>query len=253
MLHSYNVFKPLIVPCNDVIPNCSTHARLHHGPQRLRKPCFMSPVPLYEDTAVLVFNKPAGLLSVPGRGQDKQDCLIARVQTHWPDALTVHRLDMATSGLLVMGLGQTAQRRLSEAFAQRRIDKRYTAVVHGDVAASTGQSHGVVEAPLTIDWPNRPRSKVCHTTGKASTTRWRILEQCTGPCGPVTRLELQPMTGRTHQLRLHMLHIGHPIVGDALYAPDPTHSPRLLLHAHALDLHHPVSGQRLSLHCPSPF
>jgi tRNA pseudouridine32 synthase/23S rRNA pseudouridine746 synthase len=207
--------------------------------------------PLYADDALLVFDKPAGLLCVPGRGEDKQDCLITRVQSQWADALTVHRLDMATSGLVVIARGAAAQRRLSEAFEQRQTDKRYTAVVHGDVLASTGTHSGVIEAPLIVDWPNRPRSKVCPLSGKPSTTHWQVLD--VGPSGERTRLSLQPITGRTHQLRVHLLHIGHPIVGDALYAPDPTHSPRLLLHAQSLSLPHPVSGQTLCFESPCPF
>lgn len=209
--------------------------------------------PLFTDDALLVFDKPAGLLCVPGRGEDKQDCLIARVQAQWPEALTVHRLDMATSGLVVIGRGPAAQRRLSEAFEQRLTDKRYTAVVHGDVLASTGAEQGLIEAPLIIDWPNRPRSKVCADTGKPSTTHWRIESQADTANGPVTRLALQPITGRTHQLRVHLLHIGHPIVGDALYAPDPTQSARLLLHAQCLSLPHPSTGHILSFESPCPF
>jgi tRNA pseudouridine32 synthase/23S rRNA pseudouridine746 synthase len=179
--------------------------------------------------------------------------LIARVQTQWPEALTVHRLDMGTSGLVVIARGPAAQRRLSETFEQRLTDKCYTAVVHGDVRASTNAEHGVIEAPLIIDWPNRPRSKVCTANGKPSTTHWRIVSQADTAHGPVTRLALQPITGRTHQLRVHLLHIGHPIVGDALYAPDPTHSPRLLLHAQSLSLPHPIGGQTLHFESPCPF
>lgn len=208
---------------------------------------------LYHDDALLVLDKPPGLLCVPGRGTDKQDCLSTRAQALWPDALTVHRLDMATSGLVVMGRGPVAQRQLSQAFEQRLTHKRYTAVVHGDVWASTGLAQGVIDAPLTVDWPNRPRSKVCADTGKPSTTHWRILAKTQTPHGPVTRLALQPITGRTHQLRVHLLHMGHPIVGDALYAPDPTHSPRLLLHAECLSLPHPSSGQALHFESPCPF
>ena len=208
---------------------------------------------VYLDDQLVVLNKPSGLLSVPGRGEDKQDCLIARVQTQWPEALTVHRLDMGTSGLVVIARGPAAQRRLSETFEQRLTDKCYTAVVLGDVRASTNAEHGVIEAPLIIDWPNRPRSKVCTANGKPSTTHWRIVSQADTAHGPVTRLALQPITGRTHQLRVHLLHIGHPIVGDALYAPDPTHSPRLLLHAQSLSLPHPIGGQTLHFESPCPF
>jgi tRNA pseudouridine32 synthase / 23S rRNA pseudouridine746 synthase len=209
--------------------------------------------PIHLDEALLVLNKPSGLLCVPGRGADKQDCLSARAQRQWSDALTVHRLDMATSGLVVMGRGPAAQRRLSECFEQRLTDKVYTAVVHGDVRASTGSEQGVIEAPLIIDWPNRPRSKVCALTGKPSTTHWRIVSQADTPHGPVTRLALKPITGRTHQLRVHLMHIGHPIVGDALYAPDPSHSGRLLLHAQCLSLPHPTHGQTLHFESPCPF
>lgn len=196
---------------------------------------------LHVDEALVVVRKPAGLLSVPGRGPERADCVAARVQRHLPDALTVHRLDMATSGLLLMGRGAVAQRLLSTAFAERRIAKRYTAVVAGVVAAD----HGEVDLPLVCDWPNRPRQMVDHTRGKPALTRWRVLSR--QPAEGTSRIELEPVTGRSHQLRVHLLSIGHPIVGDELYAPEPWRraAPRLLLHACHLALAHPLSGAAL--------
>ena len=204
---------------------------------------------MYVDEHVLVLDKPAGLLAVPGRGEDKQDCLAARAQRLWPDALVVHRLDMATSGLFLMGRGLHVQRVLSRAFAERQVAKRYEAVVAGRLGAPGEQ--GVIDLPLGPDWPNRPQQQVDPEHGRPSTTRWRVLagdEQC-------TRVELEPVTGRTHQLRVHLLAIGHPILGDALYAPAPVRarSPRLLLHATQLQLAHPASGEPLAFHSSAPF
>lgn len=214
--------------------------------------------PLFIDEHLLVLDKPAGLLAVPGRGPDKQDCLSARAQSLWPDALIVHRLDMATSGLLVMARGLAMQRALSMAFEKRQVHKRYQAVVAGALAGPAGR----IELPLMIDWLNRPRSIVHHQHGKPSLTRWRQLDgppwQPDAPLPhPVitTRVELEPVTGRTHQLRVHLQAIGHPIVGDPLYATSEQQgwSSRLLLHACELSLPHPASGQPLHFHSPSPF
>lgn len=209
-----------------------------------------APIPLYADDWLLAFDKPAGLLAVPGRGADKQDCLSARVQAVWPDALIVHRLDMATSGILLLARGAEMQRRLSMAFAARAVDKRYVAVVAGRLAAPEAE-WGVIDLPLMLDWPNRPRSIVDPVRGKASVTRWRVLGQEDGN----TRLELEPVTGRSHQLRVHMQALGHPILGDALYAPPPVQalSGRLLLHARRLALVHPATAGDLVLECPPPF
>jgi tRNA pseudouridine32 synthase/23S rRNA pseudouridine746 synthase len=170
-------------------------------------------------------DKPAGLLCVPGRGPGGADCLAARVQAAVPDALVVHRLDMATSGLVLFGRGPAAQRMLSVGFAERRMHKRYVAVVQGRVAGAAG----TVDLPLAADWPNRPRQQVCLRTGKPSLTRWRLLAHE----GDRSRLLLEPVTGRSHQLRVHLLAIGHPILGDTLYAPPAVAAaaPRLLLHA----------------------
>jgi tRNA pseudouridine32 synthase/23S rRNA pseudouridine746 synthase len=203
---------------------------------------------------LLILNKPAGLLSVPGRGADKQDCLSSRVQLQYPDALIVHRLDMATSGLLLMARGADMQRRLSHDFATRQIHKRYLAVVAGHVTAPASE-WGVIDLPILADWPNRPLRKI-DPLGQASTTRYRVRARQTGVDGlPQTRLELEPLTGRTHQLRVHLKAIGHPILGDALYGDDSirNHSQRLLLHASELGLRHPLSGETLHFHCPADF
>ncbi|MDM7949424.1 RluA family pseudouridine synthase [Hydrogenophaga sp.] len=211
--------------------------------------------PLHVDPWLLVFDKPAGLLCVPGRGPDKQDCLSARAQAQWPDALIVHRLDMATSGLVLMARGIEAQRALSLAFEQRRVHKRYTAVVSGALAnPEPDNGWSTIDLPLLLDWQNRPRSIVCHEHGKPSLTRWRLESPKDGDPGGRTRLALEPVTGRSHQLRVHLQAIGHPIVGDPLYAaapPDP--SQRLLLHAQALNCNHPHSGEALHFVAPCPF
>jgi tRNA pseudouridine32 synthase/23S rRNA pseudouridine746 synthase len=210
---------------------------------------------LHADEALLVLDKPAGLLSVPGRGADKQDCLSARAQRLYPDALIVHRLDMATSGLLLMARGTEMQRRLSMAFEARTVHKRYVAVVAGHVQSPKGDGWGEITLPLLTDWPNRPLQKV-DAAGKPSLTRWRVLAHEHDAQGrPQTRLELEPVTGRSHQLRVHLQAIGYPILGDALYAAaeERTRSPRLLLHASAIALPHPLSGARLQLESPVPF
>lgn len=201
-------------------------------------------LPFYLDDHLIALDKPAGLLAVPGRVEP--DCLSARAMAVWPDARVVHRLDQPTSGLFLLARGTAAQRTLSDAFAARQIDKEYIAVVHGLMAEDSGQ----IDLPLAADWPNRPRQCVNTTAGKPAVTNWRVLSR--NPDGPTTRLCLAPLTGRTHQLRVHLQAIGHAIVGDRLYGP-PGNEPRLLLHASALDLPHPDTGQPLSLRCPPPF
>lgn len=195
---------------------------------------------LFADEHMAVAEKPSGLLSVPGRGADKQDCLVARVQAKFSDALTVHRLDMATSGLIVLGRGAEAQRRLSIAFSERRIEKRYVAIVAGTVAADEGE----VDLPLIADWPNRPKQMIDHDIGKPSLTRYRVIAREDGR----TRVELEPVTGRSHQLRVHMMALGHPILGDVFYAPPETAalSDRLLLHAERLSVPHPETGVKMT-------
>ncbi|MDC7684683.1 pseudouridine synthase [Asticcacaulis sp. BYS171W] len=203
--------------------------------------------PLYQDEALLVFDKPAGLLSVPGRLPENKDSLALRVQAIWPDALIVHRLDMATSGLIVMARGPEAHRTLSIAFAERRVHKRYVAVVAGQVRDDAGE----VDLPLITDWPNRPKQMIDHDIGKPSLTRYRVIERATDR----TRVELEPVTGRSHQLRVHMMALGHPIIGDVFYAPPEVQalSSRLLLHAERLELPHPVSGEALHFEAPAAF
>ncbi len=215
----------------------------------------MAPISvLYADAQLLVLDKPAGLLSVPGRGPDKADCLSARVQARYPDALVVHRLDMATSGLMVMARGTVMQRRLSEAFASREVSKRYVAVVAGRLEqASAADAWDTIDLPIAADWPNRPLRIVDRVRGQASVTRWRVLGPGSGT--DTTRVELEPVTGRTHQLRVHLKALGHPILGDALYAPPGIASAasRLLLHASALRLIQPGTGTQLDFSCPAPF
>jgi tRNA pseudouridine32 synthase/23S rRNA pseudouridine746 synthase len=198
-----------------------------------------------------VLNKPSGLLCVPGKGEDKQDCLSARVQERFTDALVVHRLDMATSGLVIMARSSAAQRTLNDAFAAREVHKRYVAVVHGTAAASDAWQ--TIDLPILVDWPNRPMRKIDHANGKPSTTRWRCVASDANT--NTSRLELEPLTGRSHQLRIHVREIGHPILGDTLYAPPEiaAASPRLLLHATELALKHPVTGHLMHWDCPPDF
>lgn len=202
---------------------------------------------MYVDEHLLVLDKPAGLLAVPGRGEDKQDCLSARAQRLWPDARVVHRLDMATSGLVVMARGPQMQRALSRAFAEREVAKRYVAVVAGRPSPDAG----TIDLPLAADWPRRPLQKVDLAHGRPSVTHWRVLARE----GPDTRLELEPVTGRSHQLRVHLLALGHPILGDTLYAPPEVQAraPRLLLHACRLAFAHPATGDALVLESAAPF
>ena len=213
------------------------------------------PAILYADDALIVAVKPAGLLCVPGRGADKQDCLSQRVQLQYPDALIVHRLDMATSGLCAMARGADAQRLLSQAFASREVHKRYEALVHGELRhpQALEGSWAEIDLPLITDWPNRPRSKVDFALGKPSLTRWQALAY--DPVAQVTRVVLEPVTGRSHQLRVHLLSLGHPIVGDSLYGPTDLAAPstRLMLHATHLDLPHPLTGLRAVFESPCPF
>ena len=197
---------------------------------------------VYADAHLLVLNKPAGLLSVPGKGADKQDCLSSRVQKSYSDALIVHRLDMATSGLMLMARGPIIQAALSKLFETRAIHKRYIAVVDGHMPANSNWQ--LIDLPIALDWPNRPL-RIIHAAGKPSMTRWRVLHH--DQDANTTRLELEPITGRSHQLRVHLKALGHPILGDALYAPADIQAKAgvLLLHACALRFLHPVSGQAM--------
>lgn len=211
---------------------------------------------VYEDEVLLVLNKPSGLLSVPGRGEDKQDCLSSRVQKHYPNASIVHRLDMGTSGLMLMARGEQAQRFLNDAFARRIVHKRYEAVVDGLVTAPDHPGADIwqeITLPIALDWPNRPRRIIDTQLGKPSQTRWQVMsvDKVLG----TSRLKLEPLTGRSHQLRVHLLAIGHPILGDALYAPTEVvaKAARLLLHATELVVPHPISLQPMRFVSSAPF
>ncbi len=199
----------------------------------------------YIDDALLVAEKPAGLLSVPGRLPENQDCVIARLQALYPDALTVHRLDQVTSGLLLHARGKPNEAALSVQFQQRQVGKRYLAVVEGLLDADAGE----VDLPLIVDWPNRPKQRVDLLAGKAALTRWHVLARDLD--GRRTRVELEPVTGRSHQLRLHMASLGHPIVGDVLYGAAP--AARVHLHACRLQFIHPRSGQAMRFDSTVPF
>lgn len=215
----------------------------------------MFPELIYSDDDLLVLNKPSGLLAVPGRGPDKQDCLSVRVQARFPEALVVHRLDQPTSGLMLMARHAEAQRRLGEAFALRQVHKQYTAVVSGEPAASkSNDGWGLIDLPIAADWPRRPL-RVIDAAGQPSQTRWQLIASGTAGTERRSRLLLEPLTGRTHQLRVHLAAIGHPILGDALYADAVVcaQAERLLLHASGLRFAQPMTGEVLELSSPAPF
>ncbi|HMS96175.1 MAG TPA: pseudouridine synthase [Tabrizicola sp.] len=201
---------------------------------------------LHEDTAILVLNKPAGLLTVPGKLAGRQDCLITRLQAARWDALTVHRLDCDTSGVIIFARTKLAQGFLGQEFEQRRAQKTYVARLKGSLTPD----NGTVDLPLGSDWDYRPRQKIDHEHGRPAVTDWQVLDRNEAE----TRVRLTPHTGRSHQLRVHMLALGHPILGDQIYAPETRadHS-RLMLHAETLSLHHPVTKDRGTFTAPAPF
>ncbi len=201
---------------------------------------------LHADHEILLVDKPAGLLSVPGKGAHLSDCLLARVQAAFPTALLVHRLDRDTSGVMVFALSPHAQRHLGLQFEKRQVRKVYVARVWGEMTEKEGE----IDLPLTVDWPNRPRQKVDFETGRAAQTRWRVVRRQNG----TTRVRLYPRTGRSHQLRVHMAEIGHPILGDPFYAEGPARDfPRLMLHSESLRLRHPDGGAGMNFSAPCPF
>jgi tRNA pseudouridine32 synthase/23S rRNA pseudouridine746 synthase len=202
---------------------------------------------VHVDDHLIVIDKPSGLLSVPGRGPEKADCAVARVAADYPGALTVHRLDMSTSGLLILARSKEMQAALSGLFERGEVEKAYIA----DAWGTPDPPKGEIDLPLITDWPNRPRQKVDHETGKPS----RTLYQVTGTASGHARLRLTPLTGRSHQLRVHLAEIGHPILGDELYAHEAAlaASPRLCLHAARIAFDHPATGDRLALSLPCPF
>lgn len=202
---------------------------------------------IHDDHEILIVNKPAGLLSVPGKGEDLADCLIARIQLVFPQALLVHRLDRDTSGVMVFALTRHAQRHLGLQFEKRMTQKNYVARVSGILEPRSG----TVDLPLIVDWPNRPLQKVCHETGKNAHTDYRVMRYGSDE----TRVRLTPRTGRSHQLRVHMLALGHPILGDPFYAKGAAladHS-RLMLHSEQLRLKHPDGGNTYKFHAKAPF
>tara|TARA_R110002124_G_scaffold100168_5_gene246754 strand:+ start:5241 stop:5888 length:648 start_codon:yes stop_codon:yes gene_type:complete len=201
---------------------------------------------VHEDHEILLLDKPAGLLSVPGKGEHLADCLLTRAQAAFPTALLVHRLDRDTSGIMVFALTQHAQRHLGLQFEHRRTKKTYVARVHGKLEPKTG----TVDLPLCADWPNRPRQMVDHENGRPALTDWRVQRYGEGE----TRVRLMPRTGRSHQLRVHMLALGHPILGDPFYAEGKVRDyPRMMLHSEELRLLHPDGGKGMSFRAPAPF
>ena len=213
------------------------------------QPPLVDPHFIHIDSDLLVVDKPAELLSVPGRRLEHQDCLITRVQKNYPEALIVHRLDMSTSGLMVLARNPDIHRQLNHLFEQRLVEKTYIAVVNGQLK----QPEGRIDLPIIRDWPNRPRQKVDRERGKAARTDFRVLSY--DPTTDSSRIELQPYTGRTHQLRLHMQALGHPILGDDLYAGGTAFNKadRLLLHASKLVFNHPTSSKVINFTLEAPF
>jgi tRNA pseudouridine32 synthase/23S rRNA pseudouridine746 synthase len=238
-----HTFHPFIANIHNV---CKT---IQIMSDRYTPPPYCEPEILFLDETLLVVAKPHGLLAVPGRGEDKQECLAARIQVQHPDAMVVHRLDMATSGLMVMALNPQAHRQLSLLFQNREVCKGYIAVVDGLVQ----HTEGVIELPLRCDWPNRPRQMVDHVQGKPSKTLYKVIQR--NPKTDTTRIELTPITGRSHQLRIHMQSLGHSILGDPLYADEVAlkKSARLLLHARSLSFVHPTTKKPLCIISEPPF
>lgn len=201
---------------------------------------------LHSDHQVVLVDKPSGLLSVPGKGADLADCLIARLQRVFPEALLVHRLDRDTSGVMIFALTPHAQRHLGLQFENRQTRKTYIARVWGEMADKTG----TVDLPLIVDWPNRPLQMVDHENGRKAVTDWRVVRKGGGE----TRVRLMPQTGRSHQLRVHMLALGHPILGDPFYATGQARDfPRLMLHSETLQFRHPDGGQGMRITAKCPF
>ncbi|WP_319825468.1 RluA family pseudouridine synthase [Thalassovita sp.] len=201
---------------------------------------------LHQDHQIVVANKPSGLLSVPGRGEHLSDCLLTRIQAVFPEALLVHRLDRDTSGVMIFALTPHAQRNLSMQFETRSTKKTYVARVHGRLEPKTG----TVDLPLIVDWPNRPRQMVDHENGKPAVTDYRVLKSSDSE----SRVRLMPRTGRSHQLRVHMLALGHVILGDPIYAEgEAADHPRLMLHSEELRINHPDSGKGMSFRAKAPF
>lgn len=202
---------------------------------------------LYQDKHFIALNKPSGLLSVPGRGEEKQDCMLSRLQLEFAEALVIHRLDMPTSGILLFALSKEMQKLMGRLFEKKQIHKQYIAKVHGVLR----EPKGLIDQPLITDWINRPRQKIDYRTGKPSQTRYTLISSDHTD----SRVKLEPVTGRSHQLRVHMSSLGHAILGDELYGTAATRnaSSRLLLHAEKISFIHPLTQQTINIHCDVSF
>ena len=201
---------------------------------------------IYQDDTILVVDKPAGLLSVPGKLEGRKDCLEARLRATFWDSLLVHRLDCDTSGVMIFARNKIAQGFLGQEFEQRRTKKTYIARVWGRLDQNSGQ----IDLPIGSDWPNRPRQMVDPVNGRSAITDWEVITRSDTD----TRLRLHPLTGRSHQLRVHMLALDHPILGDPIYATGAARNfPRLMLHAETLSLHHPKTKERVTFSSACPF
>ena len=200
---------------------------------------------IHQDDQVIVADKPAGLLSVPGKLEGRRDCLEVRLRAAFWDALLVHRLDCDTSGVMIFARTKQAQGFLGQEFEQRRAKKVYVARVHGVVEGENGR----IDLPIGSDWPNRPKQMVDHQNGRSAITEWEVVERS----AMETKVRLFPLTGRSHQLRVHMLALGHPVLGDPIYSDDAGRFPRLMLHAESLALHHPKTGEMVTYSALCPF
>lgn len=204
---------------------------------------------IHLDDDILVLSKPSGLLSVPGKPAEHADCLESRAMHTFPDARTIHRLDHPTSGIVIMAMNPRAQKLIGQQFERRDVKKTYIARIWGHCTEDNGE----IDLPLRCDWPNRPRQMVCHEHGRAAQTHWKVISREQNP--QVTRVELSPKTGRSHQLRVHMLEIGHPILGDVFYGPEESRAAanRLQLHAYKVTFRHPKTNEWVNFCDPCPF
>ena len=202
---------------------------------------------LYRDADLLLVRKPDLLLSIPGRHPLNRDCLISRLQKDYPTASIVHRLDLDTSGIMAIPLNRETHAHISRQFQERRVEKSYEAIVWGEVPRDRGE----IELPIACDWANRPRQVICRARGKAALTRYEVMARL----GDRTRVLLRPVTGRSHQLRIHMRELGHPILGCYMYAHEEAFkmAPRLMLHATTLAFEHPRTGEWIEGECPPDF
>jgi len=222
---------------------------MSQAPYYIVPECHEPLVELYVDEDLILVNKPAFLLSVPGRGPENRDSAQFRLEPKYGEVHVVHRLDLDTSGIMLFARNSQAQRRMNRAFAERRVEKAYMAELYGELCPE----EGVITFPIAPDWERRPRQKICYDTGKASITQYEVLDY--QPARHVSRVKLEPITGRSHQLRLHTQHIGHPILGCDLYAPPEVlaMSPRLQLHAYYLGFNHPSTGLWRDFYAPLAF